>query len=91
MEGRWQSASSWGVMAEALVEIAPYNPVISADVVNDAEAIHKSIISGDLHPFAGPIIKRNGQEGVATGKALADEDIHAMNWFVRGIDGDLPS
>ncbi|PWJ82319.1 hypothetical protein C7441_10987 [Pseudaminobacter salicylatoxidans] len=44
-----------------------------------------------MHPFAGPIVNRKGEEVVAAGEVLADKDIHRMDWFVRGIDGDLPS
>jgi simple sugar transport system substrate-binding protein len=90
IEGKWQSASSWGGMAEGIVQIAPYNPVIPADVVNAAEAIKNDIVSGKLHPFAGPIIERSGKEMLAAGQVLSGTDIHSMNWFVRGIEGDLP-
>jgi simple sugar transport system substrate-binding protein len=82
IEGKWQSASSWGGMAEGIVQIAPYNPVIPADVVNAAEAIKNDIV--------GPIIERSGKEMLAAGQVLSGTDIHSMNWFVRGIEGDLP-
>lgn len=44
-----------------------------------------------MHPFAGPIVNRKGEEVVVSGKVLADEGIHRTDWFVRGIDGDLPN
>lgn len=91
MEGRWKSASSWDGMAEGLVQMAPYSSAISAGVISAAEAIQKGIVSGELHSFAGPIIDRNGKEMVATGQVLADAEIHSMNWFVRGLEGEIPT
>jgi simple sugar transport system substrate-binding protein len=91
LEGRWQSRSTWDGLAEGVVQMAPFNPNIPADVVNAAEATQTAITSGDLHPFAGPIRNQSDQEVLRAGQVLADKDIHSMNWFVQGVEGELPS
>ena len=91
LEGSWQSRSSWDGFAEDVVQLAPYNQNLPPEVVEAAEGTRKAIMSGDLHPFAGPIVNRDGGEVIPEGTALEDKAIHSMNWFVSGVEGDLPS
>ena len=45
---------------------------------------------GKLHPFTGPITKQDGTVVGEAGKGLPDGDILGMNWYVKGIDDQLP-
>lgn len=87
MEGRWQSQSSWDGLAEGIVKMAPYNPKLPADVLEAAKLVEQSIIAKKLHSFAGPIVNQAGKEVLPAGQVLPDKQIHAMNWFVKGVDG----
>jgi simple sugar transport system substrate-binding protein len=90
LEARWQSVSSWDGLAEDVVQLAPYNKAMPADVVAAAEEIRSGIAKGTQHPFDGPIVNQAGDVVLPAGKVLADKDIHAMNWFVDGVTGELP-
>jgi hypothetical protein len=61
-----------------------------ADVRDAAEATHQAIIKGELNPFAGPIVDQQGKEVLGAGQVLANDQIHAMNWFVEGVEGEVP-
>ena len=41
-------------------------------------------------PFAGPVVKADGSEAVASGATMSDADIIAMDWHVKGITTPLP-
>ena len=56
-----------------------------------AERTRTATVSGDLHPFAGLIVDRDGRPVIPAGTALDDKAIHSMNWFVAGVEGDLPN
>ena len=48
------------------------------------------VASGALHPFTGPINDRDGTERIAAGAVADDGMMLGMDWFVEGVEGDLP-
>jgi basic membrane protein A and related proteins len=91
LDGTWETHNVWYGLKEGLVEIAPYGPAVPPDVVDAAEAVRKGIVAGEHHPFEGPIHNQAGEQVVAEGEHLSDEEILRMNYYVQGIQGTLPT
>jgi basic membrane protein A len=89
MDGSWKSEMSWDGMAEGTVMIAPFTNVPD-DVAKMAADTSEAIKTGKLHPFTGPITKQDGSVVGEAGKGLPDGDILGMNWYVKGMDDQLP-
>lgn len=89
MDGTWKSQSSWDGMAEGTVEMAAYTNMPD-DVAKMAKETEEAIATGALHPFKGPIFNQKGEQVIGEGEALSDPQILGMNWYVRGIDDELP-
>ena len=85
MDGSWKSQSSWDGMAEGTVKLAPFTNMPD-DVAKMAAATVADITSGKLDPFGGKITK---QDGTVVDK-VDDGMILGMNWYVKGIDDQLP-
>jgi simple sugar transport system substrate-binding protein len=91
IEGTWESEDTWGGINTGMVELAPYNAdVLSPEIIADAEATAAGISNGSIVPFAGPIRNQAGEEQVAEGESLGDGDLLGMNWYVEGVEGNLP-
>ena len=91
MDGTWESQDVWGGISADMIRLAEFNPgSLSADVIADAQATVDGIRSGDIHPFAGPIMDQAGNEVVAAGATLTDGDLLGMDYYVMGVDGALP-
>jgi simple sugar transport system substrate-binding protein len=45
--------------------------------------------AGRLNPFSGRLVDQAGAVRQKSG-TLADADIAQMNWFVQGVQGQLP-
>ncbi len=90
LNGTWKSEDTWGGLAAGMLALAPYNKAIPADVVAEAEAARKAIIAGTLHPFQGPIRDQSGKEVVPAGKTIPDGELLGMNWYVEGVQGEMP-
>jgi len=60
------------------------------DVKAMAEDTQAKIISGELHPFHGPIYKQDGSELVPEGENVDDGTLLGMNFYVKGIDDKIP-
>ncbi len=89
LDGTWKSADTWKGLAAGTVEMAPYTN-LPADVVKMAQDTEAKIKSGELHPFKGPVYKQDGSEALPAGKNLDDGTLLGMNWYVKGVDGQLP-
>jgi basic membrane protein A len=89
LDGTWKSEDIWGGLAKDMVLMAPFTN-LPEDIANEAAAMTDKIRSGEFHPFTGPIYKQNGDVAVEDGIILDDGALLGMNWYVKGIDDQLP-
>jgi simple sugar transport system substrate-binding protein len=89
-DGTWTSTDTWGGLKDGMVKMAPYGESVPANVRAKADEVSAAIIAGKLHPFTGPIIGQDGKEMVPAGVTIPDADLLSMNWFVKGVQGQLP-
>jgi basic membrane protein A len=76
-------------MANGHVVMAPYTNMPD-DVKAMAEETEAKITSGEFHPFTGPIMKQDGSEWLAEGQVAEDGELAGLNFYVKGIDDQLP-
>lgn len=89
LDGTWESTDTWGGLASGMVELAPYTN-LPPEVAAEARAAAEAIRSSALAVFAGPLVDRAGVERVATGEVLDDGGALSMDWFLEGVEGELP-
>jgi simple sugar transport system substrate-binding protein len=89
MDGTWESQDSWQGIAAGEVKMSDYTNMPD-DVKAAAEKIEAEVASGAVHPFTGPISDRDGTERIAAGATADDGMMAGMDWFVEGVEGDLP-
>ena len=69
--------------------MAPYTNVSDEVAALGAETAD-AIASGAMHPFQGPIYNQAGELKVSEGEILPIGDLLGMNWYVQGVDDQLP-
>ncbi len=91
MEGTWTGNrhTRWG-LKEGMVVMAPLNPAIPAAAAKVFEDKKKAIIAGELNPFGGPLKDNAGVVKAAAGKVLPEADFNSMNFYVEGVEGNVP-
>ncbi|NQU69485.1 MAG: BMP family ABC transporter substrate-binding protein [Rhodospirillales bacterium] len=90
LDGTWKSSDKWGGFKSGMVQLAPYNKAIPADVVAMAEKARKGLIDGSVHAFQGPIKDQSGKIVVPAGERAKDGMLLGMNFYVEGVDGSIP-
>ena len=90
LDGTWTSTDTWGGFKSGMVQMAPYNSAIPADVVALAEAARQGIIDGSVNPFTGPIKDQSGKIVVPAGEVASDGMLLGMDFYVEGVDGKIP-
>lgn len=89
IDGTWTSVNYWGGMADGVVAIDTLTDNAPAEAKKVVEESAQKIISGELHPFAGPVYDQNGELKVAEGEVMSDGDMLGMMWFVEGVIGKI--
>lgn len=91
MDGTWEGGQSiWDGLAEGILTMAPYTNMPD-DVKAMAEATEAKIKSGELHPYTGPINKQDGSVWLKEGEVAKDSVLLGMNFYVEGIEDQLPN
>jgi len=90
VDGTWKSQDVWGGLASGMLSMEPFNKSMPDNVRAAAEKVLEDVKSGKRLPFAGPIKDQTGKEQVPAGGSLNDGQILGLNWYVEGVEGDLP-
>jgi basic membrane protein A and related proteins len=93
LRGTWKPEAVWGGMSQGMIDIAPLNKAVPADVVALVEIKKAGIKNGSFHPFTGPIKKQDGTIAIEAGKVATDDELlnpEIMNYYVQGILGSIP-
>tara|TARA_R110002096_G_scaffold14582_1_gene50544 strand:+ start:9902 stop:10975 length:1074 start_codon:yes stop_codon:yes gene_type:complete len=90
MDGTWTSTATWDGIAPGMVGIGDFSDNIPADVQASATALKDALASGATHSFTGPLNKQDGSVWLAEGETADDGTLAGMNFYVEGIEGDVP-
>ena len=88
LDGSWKPEDRWEGLKEGAVVMAPYAN-LPEDVVKAAQETEAKI-KGGWNPFTGPITKQDGTEFLAKDAVADDKTLLGMNFYVKGIDDQLP-
>ena len=88
--GTWKSQDIWWGLREGLVALSPYGKDVPEDVKALVEEEKQKIIRGEWDVFTGPIRDQNGAERIPEKAVMSDADMLGFNWFVEGVEGDIP-
>ncbi|MEO9778642.1 MAG: BMP family ABC transporter substrate-binding protein [Sedimentitalea sp.] len=90
MDGTWETVNTWHGIDKGMVVIGQITDRVPAEVKAEALALKDSIESGEYHPFTGPLNKQDGSVWLADGEVADDGTLAGMNFYVEGIEGDIP-
>ncbi|MGB8860368.1 MAG: BMP family ABC transporter substrate-binding protein [Ilumatobacteraceae bacterium] len=91
IDGTWAKGDYYGSIADGFTTIAPYGSRVDAATQALIEAKKAEIAAGTFDIFAGPIKDQSGTEKVAAGASLPFGDQMSIQWFVEGVEGEIPS
>ncbi len=90
MDGSWETVNTWDGIREGMVEIGEISDRVPADVKEEALAMKAAMAAGEYHPFTGPIKKQDGSDWLAEGEVADDGTLAGMNFYVEGLEGEIP-
>ncbi len=91
LDGTWESTDTWDGIEPGMVAFAPFSEKIPAEVRASAAAIRDAIAAGEMHSFTGPINRQDGTPWLAEGEIADDGTLATMDFYVEGVEGDIPN
>jgi simple sugar transport system substrate-binding protein len=90
MDGTWESTDTWDGIGAGMVGIGEITDAVPADVKAEALALKASLADGSYHAFTGPLNKQDGTPFLAAGETADDGTLAGMNFYVEGLEGEIP-
>lgn len=80
-----------GGLAEGFVKMSPYGPGLSEAGRKNVDTVKAEIMKGNFAAFKGPLKDNKGNEVIASGKSLPENDIaiESTNFLVDGVIGSI--
>jgi len=91
IDGTWETADTWDGIGPGMVGIGEISDAVPADVKAEALALKDAIAAGEYHPFTGPLNKQDGSVWLAEGETADDGTLLGMDFYVEGIEGEIPN
>lgn len=88
--GTWKPEQYYGRMKDGIVDLAPFNDKVPQEVRDLVNEKKQEIIDGKFFVFQGPIKDQEGNLRVKEGERLSHEEVLGINWFVEGVEGEIP-
>ena len=75
-------------VADGCMNFAPFGPNVPQNAQDKFTALVGDLNAGKLAIFNGPLTDQDGKVRVEAGKALTDEEMGNVDWFVKGVIGN---
>ncbi|MCH9757860.1 MAG: BMP family ABC transporter substrate-binding protein [Proteobacteria bacterium] len=90
LDGKWESSSVWQGIKDGMVDVVLNENKLKQDLISQVQQKRADISNGNFHPFQGPVKKQDGSMAVAENAVLSDGDLATMNYYVMGVEGQVP-
>ncbi|HMS94383.1 MAG TPA: BMP family ABC transporter substrate-binding protein [Tabrizicola sp.] len=90
LQGTYEQADSWEGISSGVVLIGQISEEVPNAVKAEAEALRDALAAGTTSAFVGPLNKQDGSPWLADGEFAPDGDILSMNFYLEGIEGEIP-
>ena len=92
LDGTWKPELYYGGIAADIIDEAPTGPAVPQSATDLVTKIRGEIADGTFDIFGGPITDNKGEVKIPEGGSVQfDERVTCCDWYVQGIQGDVPA
>ena len=90
-EGTWETGTSWWGVAEGAIDIVSVSDKVPAEVKAKVDGIRAGLKGGIFKIWKGPLMDSAGKEVLADGVVADDKFLSGVNFYVKGVEGQVPT
>jgi simple sugar transport system substrate-binding protein len=91
LEGTWKTEQTWWGVKEHAIDVVSVSDKVPAAVKDKLAAVKQGLADGSFAIWKGPIVDQDGKEVVAASQVATDDFLHGITFYVKGVQGKLPS
>ncbi|MES1209311.1 MAG: BMP family ABC transporter substrate-binding protein, partial [Pseudomonadota bacterium] len=91
LDGTWKTEQTWWGVKEGAIDLVSVPASVPAGVKKKLDAVKAGLKSGSYAIWKGPILDQDGKTVLAAGQTGDDKFLHGINFYVKGVQGTLPS
>jgi basic membrane protein A and related proteins len=91
LDGSWKTTQEWWGVKQGAIDLVSVSDKVPADVKAKVDAARAGLKDGSFHPWKGPIVGQDGKNAVEKDVTPDDKFMLGINFYVKGVDGKVPS
>jgi basic membrane protein A and related proteins len=91
LDGTWKSGQTWWGVKEGAIDLVSLSADVPAPLKQKLETVKSGLKSGSYAIWKGPVVEQDGTTVLKAGETADDKFLHGINFYVRGVQGQLPS
>jgi basic membrane protein A and related proteins len=91
LEGSWKTTQEWWGVKEGAIDLVAISDKVPADIKAKVDTVRAGLKDGSFHPWKGPVVDQAGKTVVEKDKVPDDKFMLGINFYVKGVEGKVPS
>jgi len=91
LEGTWKTEQTWWGVRQGAIDVVSVSDKVPAALKGKLAAVKQGLADGSFAIWRGPIVDQGGKEVVAANQVADDKFLLGINFYVKGVQGKLPS
>ena len=90
LDGKWTTGKAWWGVKEGAIDMVGIAEDVPAETKARIAEVKKGLTDGSLHIWKGPILDNTGKEVLAKDAVADDAFLGGINFYVKGVEGQVP-
>ncbi|MCK6425625.1 MAG: BMP family ABC transporter substrate-binding protein [Burkholderiaceae bacterium] len=91
LDGSWSTGSQWWGVKEGAIDLVSISDAVPAETREQLDKIKAGLKDGSFVIWKGPIVGQDGKEVLAKDAVADDKFLGGINFYVKGVEGKVPS
>jgi basic membrane protein A and related proteins len=91
LDGSWKTGQTWWGVKEGTIDLVSLSDKVPAATKAKVEEVKAGLRAGTYGIWKGPIADQSGKTVVEAGSVADDKFLLGVNFFVKGVEGTLPT
>jgi basic membrane protein A and related proteins len=91
LDGTWKTTQEWWGVKQGAIDLVAVSDKVPADIKAKVDAARAGLKDSSFHPWKGPVVGQDGKNVVEKDVTPDDKFMLGINFYVKGVDGKVPS
>lgn len=91
LAGTWKTEQTWWGVERGAIDLVSLSGKVPAETQAKVAEVKAGLKAGTYRIWKGPIVDQSGKTVLQAGDDANDDFLHGINFYVKGVEGSLPT